>query len=1057
MRRYSKLIALLGAMALLSDSAMGGNLLPGDTSFETETSSLATRCWDGLKTEQNKEDSFDGAASLKCSRKGSIGSRAVDLIPGKSYTFSIYAKVLERPVKARILVANPAWKHTVTSDTFTLKSDKWSRHSVTFKAKEKLYFVGLSLFEPGAILTDAWQLEEEALSQEYASPTPVFLGIDFDSRFQNTFFPDEPATINIYAYKAWAGIKAEDIKLELKVKDYLGRNILNETRKLSFGKSTHVLETWTFRPGKLGWFEVKADVLINGKKVASAPTASLVFVSRPMKIAAGLKPFCGLAGTSETFPALKRIGVKWVETLVHWSEVEKKRGVYDWSSLDSLAERKEEGYWNIVTLAHLPAAPEWAWAENDAKSELVKKLKEDKKLRWGIFPDKDKIVDWEKMLADMVRKFGSDIDIYEIGGEDDLTAGKNEYYLKKYPSSRARDYFVIEPFLDIYAKMISSAAEEIKKQKPNALIGGIRPSGVDSTGFNYEFPFSTPVFKKCGKSFNLFPMDPYCCPRYISSRLPKASIPEYILDNTFKKALELGEKYGCNQKIYISEKGYGIDYRDVECIDVLNEQLNRMARIYLLSRSTPNVLLCNWFCPVSKEVAHGENEFYLYGLWMGDNNPRPMPAVAAYSAVAGVIENVTKTSLVDLHSQVRIAVFAKADGAASAAVWMPEGKGEMELPRKLSNLQILDVMGNPIPLKITDGKLDIPIGEAPLYFKLPSPSFWNDLGNWLTLGSSEDSFKNLEQLLSQSKVSLSLIDMEIQEINSETANLFLKNKTNTALSVTLDLLPGQKIELLPLKTKCLSIKTPKKEKWQCVAEIADGKKTEKYFKRKGVSSIYQNSAKIDIDGNLSDWKMPPLVSMMDRAHLEPPDPHIPWENTEDLGVKVFMSWDKYYLYLAAEVNDDSHFNNSEVSQLYNGDSWQFAFDPQNNASVNSALNNQKGYSDDDFEYGVALLKTVPAIYKWQGRGRLPDSKNLAITRDEQNGKTIYEMRIPLKDLKIAPDKAFGFNTVFFDDDNGGGQEYCFAFAPGITGGKKPEVFPKFILSTGVGTQDIEHR
>jgi hypothetical protein len=44
-----------------------------------------------------------------------------------------------------------------------------------------------------------------------------------------------------------------------------------------------------------------------------------------------------------------------------------------------------------------------------------------------------------------------------------------------------------------------------------------------------------------------------------------------------------------------------------------------------------------------------------------------------------------------------------------------------------------------------------------------------------------------------------------------------------------------------------------------------------------------------------------------------------------------------------------------------------------------------------------------------------------------------------------PGRVFSFNFVLFDDDTGAGQTYYYQLSPGITGGKNPALFKRFVL------------
>jgi hypothetical protein len=110
-----------------------------------------------------------------------------------------------------------------------------------------------------------------------------------------------------------------------------------------------------------------------------------------------------------------------------------------------------------------------------------------------------------------------------------------------------------------------------------------------------------------------------------------------------------------------------------------------------------------------------------------------------------------------------------------------------------------------------------------------------------------------------------------------------------------------------------------------------------------------------------------------------------------------------------------------------------------------------GYAEDDYEMGVALTKGGTSVYEWHGLDKDVWKRGEAVVRRNENGrKTVYELKIPWSVLKIKPvkGKVFGFNFVIFDDDEGAGASYWYQLSGGITNGKRPCLFKKFVLAEG---------
>lgn len=114
------------------------NLIPGDSCFEVINSFSAGEIDPG--------EAAVGGRSLQWNMAGAgrgwIRHAPLPVQPGKTYTFSLYAKAERDGVKARLIAANPRWRHTTFGPTVVLDKE-WNRCSFTFKAKQPSYWLGI--------------------------------------------------------------------------------------------------------------------------------------------------------------------------------------------------------------------------------------------------------------------------------------------------------------------------------------------------------------------------------------------------------------------------------------------------------------------------------------------------------------------------------------------------------------------------------------------------------------------------------------------------------------------------------------------------------------------------------------------------------------------------------------------------------------------------------------------------------------------------------------------------------------------------------------------------
>ena len=157
----------------------------------------------------------------------------------------------------------------------------------------------------------------------------------------------------------------------------------------------------------------------------------------------------------------------------------------------------------------------------------------------------------------------------------------------------------------------------------------------------------------------------------------------------------------------------------------------------------------------------------------------------------------------------------------------------------------------------------------------------------------------------------------------------------------------------------------------------------------------------------------------------------PWQGPGDVSAKVYLGWDGEALCVGAEVTDDRHFNAKTGEGISNGDALQMGLVTADGVHWN---------------IGSALTQAGVAFHQWEGEGdALVKTAGCAVTRDDKARATRYELRLPLAALGLKPGAEFGFNIVFFDDDDGNGQPYWLQLAPGLTDPANTKLYPRFIL------------
>lgn len=979
------------------------NLIYGDSSFETGAIFASS---DMGHHEFDSSDAWDGRRSLRLIGADATKLKPVDVVPGQDYTFSVYArKEGDAPKTISLEVLNFPFTDKVRK-SFPL-SNKWERFEVSIiKAKDKIYLPWVLSGGKGVCWIDACQFQKGSRATAYKDKEPVSVSINIDSKFNDIFFNGETVSFDVSMRKAWRDFEANGVQCKLEVKDYYGELVKSDTVNVVFDESGFCKIPYRFEPKKFGAYFLSCVLKKDGVLI-NEDAATLAVVGKPVAIEEGLKAFCGI-DSGIVVPGHERIGVKWIESIVTWGRVESKKGDFKWSgniSPDEIFAYKKAGY--KVKATFVPTSPKWA----------------SEKPEEGVAFPKD-MEDWRNFIREAVSRYKGNVDLWEVGGEVELTFGSSKYYRAMYPDSVVNG-FTAGKVAERMGKMIAAASQEIRRLDPGIPIGGIRPGGMGGD-YRAGYPFSIAVFKTEPAAFDLFPLDSYCNPRWIGPGRSERGNPEELIKQ-YKKAFEVSSEYGTGQKVYCSEMAYALDPGTDPAGEFAREHAEKLARAFLVSRMTPNVEMFHYFASIGRECGCE------FDLW---RYKRPLPAVAAYSNVARVVENVRAAKEVEVMDGVKAVVFRK-NGMSVGAVWKYDKSAVLSYaaPRGIDHLEVFDIMGNPLPMA-ADAKYEI--GSSPIFLS----------------STDEEAFSKLVAYFASAKA------------NAYPARLACRIPRNghgvVSAIATTPMKLEYELEVKAGDAVCCSRKGVVMSKGREEVEFdfpkdmfKRGGRLSAWIKPKGFDAssietpldfgeIKKTDSPFAIDGDLSKWKdRAPLKVFNQKSDIYPPDPWIQWSE-KDLSGKSCVGWDDKYFYFALHVNDDIHRN--EKSQLYEGDSVQFAFHIPTERNAFGL-----GYGPDDFEFCMALVKGKPIVS--QDVGRTVKAIDCAIKRDDNAMTTDYEVRIPLASLGLQSpvDAIAGFNYVVFDDDTGAGVAKWHMLSPGITEGKNPAAFRKFVLSEGRDT------
>jgi hypothetical protein len=172
-----------------------------------------------------------------------------------------------------------------------------------------------------------------------------------------------------------------------------------------------------------------------------------------------------------------------------------------------------------------------------------------------------------------------------------------------------------------------------------------------------------------------------------------------------------------------------------------------------------------------------------------------------------------------------------------------------------------------------------------------------------------------------------------------------------------------------------------------------------------------------IDGDLGEWARAEGVYLDEWEELGGTS-----KGPDDISLTFYILWDDDNFYFAADVTDDEQLHENTGDSIWNGDSFQVGIDPTGERAV-------ADFSGLSFEYNFGLDVNDEVVLSrlfghpegWPANfvDHLKNEDELAIVRDDDAGKTYFELRIPAEDLAPAEFVAgteIGFGLIYNDSD-----------------------------------------
>ena len=566
---------------------------------------------------------------------------------------------------------------------------------------------------------------------------------------------------------------------------------------------------------------------------------------------------------------------------------------------------------------------------------------------------------------------------------------------------------------DSYIRIVRESAQEIKKAVPSMRVRSI---GVASPDFNANPPLVSMkhFWNKLNPYIDGIGFDGYILPNtYGEGRM--LGIPE---NNRYReKLLEVARitRQAGKRDFAMDEAGWCMVSTTPLNSDIALKLSAVLQRTMIISKSVPEMKYYLYFKVLDGTRAEDWNLFNRFGTV-------PNAAAAGYGVVSHNLAFARDAEELKLHNDLYAYIFEQ-KGKTLLTIWSIADNNinfSIDVPE---NAAMSDFMGRRSILK--KGRNQLVLNDEPIYI-------------WFN--SDRATVKNM---LKNAKFAMPSFKVDMLRAGNNSAMLIAKNLTDTSL--TADFSSGktkEKVSFKAYETKNFLLNNIDCNAKDTVVNVRVNGMDFKFRKNLQATEIGQKDfsvIKLDSPGTL--FPVDALANSM-------------WTNPEDLSATVKMKATPQYLHVICDVTDDVRIRTREGSRLWGNDAIQFAINPKGNAP-DPAVAGKPGYGTNDWEFGMAKTPKGPQLFCYIAPGRTKMSGKLVSASqipfsvtDISGNVTRYEVKLPWKLLNLEPETGtvFGFNLIALDTDRKDiTSSYWMQMSSGITNGKRPDLFRKFIL------------
>lgn len=1006
----SRVSLLAIAICFLSVASARARNLIIDSSFELGLDWATT----GNVFRWEEGDAFHGKHFARLvTRGGFFRTRRLEDLPA-TYTFSAYLRSRQPGTRVFLRMGVNRWKSPRKAVTLT---PEWQRYHMTLvldpspadpeRGRGNIYGCWIDKDPEGVIDVDAVQWEEGELTP-YAPVPGICVAVRPDA-YAGIFVGDEPVRFTLGLANNTA--RSEQVTYELTATDVYDRFVLRTPESLLLESGALVERDFDVPTDRKGYFTVKVRACDQTGKLLDSHVFHMARVARRVDGRHHPKSFFGVhprpAGEDlvirkKRWRIIAESGARWCRVFSGWRTVEWLQGEYRWDNFfrDSAIRTADEHGMNVlVCFANLLAhrVPKWALDEVETAKAGFEIPKQEFLLTF---------------LREAVARYGDCVDVWEI---------VNEPYLAV-DSGRFAEH-TVQRYLDESLDLHRQTSEIVRSLAPGV------PVIANVSGFGQME--RDPVYLEGMLARGLLEHVDGISFHFYRGRSPVERGDR--VERTVAKARKLIAERGARMPtLYQTESSTCSNDLFDDTHNRYGEYRQMMAGSFGYTSEIEAAR--NWVRAAIIEVASGMRvtfwfvmgfytNYKVYGMhtMIKDHWRSPKIIYPAYNALTCMIDETEPLRELKRNPKWRAYAFKRGKEIV-IPVWhlmVGKGLGTLAVDREIPFSHVFDFMGNEVKIEKEDGRILLPLDEAPHYLVCSADALAE-----VEAGLLEGELRGFH---GKAKVTLTVASGEgkpvllakIRNNGSEPISGRMRLRPPVGLrlgktAVRFGPVPGMGIGAVPFPITGFGEASDGTV--EGIVQVGD--RMPEFSHDVAFLRAPRAACDITVDGEAGDWVgTEPILSLGSAERILAVDGKALWRGTADCSAELRARWTPETLYLIVNVRDDVLMQDRE--RPFQGDCVEIFLDCRTAEDAE-----ELGFDDDDLQICfVPPTEDAPGFVMVCGDEHKKDRLKAVryATRQTKDGYRM-EIAFPVACLmtdRLRPGSVLGFNWAVDDRDESG--------------------------------------